>query len=400
MTDSGAEAIDESDPPLAGAVRGSLAPAARSAEAKFHMLEASPAAFQLGIEYGAMTARRGAAPTDEPGLRPGDLEHCGEPLAYARGSEWAFRSHLEYEAMPAARKQGSEIWSLPRLAHKIAATEVRGIGALVPIQTTPVQNANTAVRLGAPMESVTPASQLPECQAAPMGVLAPNAAGLIPPAPAAAKAMRERARTSPADPESFVTRPAAIATQSKRSAGLTMTAATGLQRLAGPGAAAPKAAQPASAESALNGSLPEMRRPWSRNGDGMQHPPRNAGPVKTALTLARTEMRTLGWRLTVRLDELTAEIMAPAGIDRESGLPPAAADNRRGVAAAVVVGSPVRISPVLARPAGTDHRAPLKTAMRGGSGVFVPQLKLGPLRPRMMWGAPAETGTQKNARRG
>ncbi|MEO7142588.1 MAG: hypothetical protein ABI165_03710 [Bryobacteraceae bacterium] len=139
----------------------------------------------------------------------------------------------------------------------------------------------------------------------------------------------------------------------------------------------------------------------------MQYPPRNAGPLETAtamggeLTLARMEMRTLGWRLTVRLDELTAEIMAPAGIDRESGLPPAALGNRRSAAAAAIaVGGPVRISPVLARPAETDHRAPLKTAMHGESGVFVPQLKLGPLRPRMMWGAPAETGTQKNTRRG
>ncbi|MEO7144951.1 MAG: hypothetical protein ABI165_15750, partial [Bryobacteraceae bacterium] len=91
VTDGGAEAIAESDPPLAGAVRGWLTPEARTAEVKIRKLEATPVGFERGIEFGAMLAPH-ADTTDEPGLRLRDLDHGAQLLAYAHGSEWAFRA--------------------------------------------------------------------------------------------------------------------------------------------------------------------------------------------------------------------------------------------------------------------------------------------------------------------
>jgi hypothetical protein len=149
------------------------------------------------------------------------------------------------------------------------------------------------------------------------------------------------------------------------------------------------------------------------------NPPLDAGsaPVlqeTSALLLARAETRPLAWRATVRLDTLIDGMMAPVGFDEASPAGSALAFSRSPAKASPPPplhpapagdAAPVSVAAELVRPAEREVSFEIKTPGRMGGGIFIPQLRLGPLRPRITYGARVEPfafdgGNAKGARRG
>ncbi|MGH9663669.1 MAG: hypothetical protein ACRD9L_04505, partial [Bryobacteraceae bacterium] len=112
----------------------------------------------------------------------------------------------------------------------------------------------------------------------------------------------------------------------------------------------------------------------------------------------RRPTRTLPWRMAARLEALTAE-SAPQAVVEDPGLSRAGV-SRIGLAP---VGQAPRLALLPVRPHETERLAQPRIDSLEAPGLFIPQLRLGPLRPRITYGAQdfgTSVASQRSGRRG
>ncbi|HLJ13974.1 MAG TPA: hypothetical protein VKV15_05715 [Bryobacteraceae bacterium] len=148
-------------------------------------------------------------------------------------------------------------------------------------------------------------------------------------------------------------------------------------------------------------SAPAVRLPRLPAISSSDYPPRPAGirPVSLA-PVVRLPIRRLDSRVTIRVEVLTADIMLPVAFDTPGGAPGGSPEAAPGT---INLSEAVRIEPVLTRPEQTERFLPPRIGGVATSGLFVPQLRVGPLRPRIAYDAQdaeSSSNAQKVSRRG